>query len=62
MATALLVEYKHLKFAVDSGFDGVYTYFAADDFSFGLTFSNWPGASSLDLQQNLHPKFWSSLQ
>ena len=28
-----------MQFAVDGGFDGVYTYFAADGFSFGSTFT-----------------------
>ena len=53
MAVALLVEYKHLQFAVDGGFDGVYTYFAADDFSFGLTFSNWGIISRFTREHNL---------
>ena len=41
IAIALLVERTHMQFAVDGGFDGVYTYFAADGFSFGSTFTNW---------------------
>lgn len=41
VAVALLVERQHMQFAVDGGFDGVYTYFAANGFSFGSTFSNW---------------------
>ena len=41
VAIALLVEHGHMQFAVDGGFDGVYTYFAANGFSFGSTFSNW---------------------
>ena len=41
VSIALLVERAHMQFAVDGGFDGVYTYFAADSFSFGSTFSNW---------------------
>lgn len=41
VAIALLVEHAHMQSAVDGGFDGVYTYFAADTFSFGSTFSNW---------------------
>ena len=41
VSIALLVERAHMQFAVDAGFDGVYTYFAADRFSFGSTFKNW---------------------
>ena len=45
MSIALLVDRAHMQFAVDgrSRFDGVYTYFVANSFSFsfGSTFSNW---------------------
>lgn len=53
VAIALLVEYKHLQFAVDGGFDGVYTYFAADDFSFGSTLTNWGIISKFTREHNL---------
>ena len=45
LAVALLVDHKHMQFAVDGGFDGVYTYFAAEGFSFGSTFRNWAAIS-----------------
>ena len=41
MAIALLVESSHMNFAVEGGFDGFYTYFAAERFSFGSTYTNW---------------------
>lgn len=41
VAIALLVDKSHMDFAVDGGFDGIYTYFAADKFSFGSTQANW---------------------
>ena len=45
LAVALLVDHKHMQFAVDGGFDGVYTHFAAEGFSFGSTFRNWAAIS-----------------
>ena len=40
VSIALLVDRAHMQFAVDGGFDGVYTYFAANGFSFSSTFSS----------------------
>uniref|UniRef100_A0AC35TGN6 Glycoprotein endo-alpha-1,2-mannosidase n=1 Tax=Rhabditophanes sp. KR3021 TaxID=114890 RepID=A0AC35TGN6_9BILA len=42
----LLVENGHKDEIVRSGFDGFYTYFAADKFSYGSTISNWGDLSS----------------
>ena len=42
LAVAMLVDHKHMQFVVDGGFDGVYTYFAAEGFS---TFRNWAAIS-----------------
>jgi len=36
-----------------SGFDGLYTYFAADGFSHGSTMMNWPTLSTLCAKENL---------
>ena len=38
VAIALLVDHGHMQFVVDGGFNGVYTYFAANGFSFSSTF------------------------
>lgn len=38
---ALLVEQSHLKSIVDGGFDGFYTYFASNGFSYGSTIRHW---------------------
>ena len=53
IAIALLVERSHMQFAVDGGFDGVYTYFAADGFSFGSTFTNWGTISNFAAKTDL---------
>ena len=53
LAIALLVDHKHMQFAVDGGFDGVYTYFAAEGFSFGSTFRNWASISKFTHQHSL---------
>lgn len=37
----LLVEKKHAVSLMNSGFDGLYTYFGSDTFSFGSMHSNW---------------------
>ncbi|XP_052243732.1 glycoprotein endo-alpha-1,2-mannosidase-like isoform X1 [Dreissena polymorpha] len=37
----LLVENKHLNHVIASGFDGVYTYFATNGFTYGSTWTNW---------------------
>lgn len=41
------------EFAVVSGFDGVYTYYATDGFHFGCTTSNWPDMSTYAKENNL---------
>lgn len=38
---ALLVEEKHKRDVLTAGFDGVYTYFATNGFSYGSTHRNW---------------------
>ena len=38
---SLLVEQSHQKTIIDGGFDGFYTYFAANGFSYGSTISHW---------------------
>ena len=53
LAIALLVDHKHMQFAVDGGFDGVYTYFAAEGFSFGSTFRNWASIFKFTHQHSL---------
>lgn len=37
----LMVEASHMRFILDGGFDGFYTYFASDGFTFGSRTSNW---------------------
>jgi len=41
------------EFAVKSGFDGFYTYFASDGFAYGSTTSNWPEMSAFAREHNL---------
>ena len=53
VAIALLVEHAHMRSAVDGGFDGVYTYFAAEGFSFGSTYTNWGTVSEFAAEKNL---------
>ena len=53
VAIALLVEHSHMKFAVEGGFDGVYTYFASDGFSFGATYTNWATVSDFAAAKGL---------
>lgn len=43
----LMVEAKHAEYARVGGFDGFYTYFAADGFTYGSTIRNWPKLASL---------------
>ncbi|KAL7862476.1 hypothetical protein SRHO_G00139170 [Serrasalmus rhombeus] len=38
---ALLVEEKHKREILDAGFDGIYTYFATNGFSYGSSHHNW---------------------
>ena len=53
LAIALLVEHSHMKSAVEGGFDGVYTYFAAEGFSFGSTHTNWATVSDFAAANDL---------
>ncbi len=41
IAISLLVERKHTQFITKGGFDGFYTYFASDGFSYGSSTKNW---------------------
>jgi len=42
VAIGLWVRQNEASFFVDGGFDGFYTYFAADGFTWGSTAANWP--------------------
>ncbi|XP_064189384.1 glycoprotein endo-alpha-1,2-mannosidase [Anguilla rostrata] len=50
---ALLVEEKHKKEILAGGFDGVYTYFATNGFSYGSSHSNWRTIKSFCDSNNL---------
>ncbi|KAJ8288647.1 hypothetical protein COCON_G00013060 [Conger conger] len=50
---ALLVEDKHKKDILAAGFDGVYTYFATNGFSYGSSHSNWRTIKSFCDSNNL---------
>eukprot|EP00794_Sanderia_malayensis_P000135 gene135-747_t len=39
---ALAVEFAHTRYVTVGGFDGLYTYFATNGFTFGSTWKNWP--------------------
>jgi len=41
------------EFAVRSGFDGFYTYFASDGFAYGSTTANWPDMAAFARENNL---------
>ena len=41
VAIALLVQQSHKKFVLEGGFDGFYTYFASNGFTFGSSMNNW---------------------
>lgn len=49
----LLVERKHQQAILDGGFDGFYTYFAANDFSYGSSTSNWRGLAEFARKNSL---------
>lgn len=53
IAIGLLVERSHMHSLLEGGFDGFYTYFAANDFSFGSTFKNWGVLAKFAHQNNL---------
>ena len=49
----LLVDESHKKAIVDGGFDGFYTYFASNGFSYGSSTSNWQSLSKLAQEHKL---------
>lgn len=49
----LLVEERHKIDLIGAGFDGFYTYFAADKFSFGSTFYNWKSLAEYAQRKNV---------
>jgi len=49
----LVVEENHLNQLVRGGFDGIYTYFAVDGFSYGSTIQNWAHISQFAKQHEL---------
>ena len=53
VAIALLVEQKHAQSIVEGGFDGFYTYFAANRFSYGSTLQNWENLANFAKQKDL---------
>ena len=46
----LMVEMSHRLYVENGGFDGFYTYFAVDQFTYGSTWRSWPQLSSLARQ------------
>lgn len=50
---ALLVEEKHKRDILTAGFDGVYTYFATNGFSYGSTQRNWDSMKAFCEDNNL---------
>ena len=53
IAIALLVDSGHKQFVLRGGFDGFYTYFASDRFSYGSSPSNWAALSHFARENNL---------
>ena len=49
----LLVEERHKQAIVQAGFDGFYTYFASDRFSYGSTVKNWRGLAKFAHEKGL---------
>ena len=49
----LLVEYKHRFDIKAAGFDGYYTYFAANGFSYGSSWKNWKGLANFAFKNSL---------
>lgn len=49
---ALMVEMNHRKYIDAGGFDGFYTYFATDKFTYGSTWRFWPQLKSIAKQTN----------
>jgi glycoprotein endo-alpha-1,2-mannosidase len=52
-AIGLLVKEKEKASLLQGGFDGIYTYFATEGFTFGSTPENWPGISFWAAKHNL---------
>jgi len=50
---ALLVEYKHRFDIKKAGFDGFYTYFASNGFSYGSSWKNWKGLANYAFKNSL---------
>ncbi|XP_006004938.1 glycoprotein endo-alpha-1,2-mannosidase [Latimeria chalumnae] len=50
---ALLVEEKHMNDILKAGFDGMYTYFATNGFSFGSSHHKWPALKAFCDSNNL---------
>lgn len=50
---ALLVEEKHKNDILQSGFDGIYTYFATNGFTYGSSHQNWANLKSFCDENNL---------
>jgi len=49
----LVVEYKHRADIKTAGFDGFYTYFAANGFSYGSSWKNWKSLASFAFKNSL---------
>lgn len=49
----LLVDERHKQAIVQGGFDGFYTYFASDRFSYGSTVKNWAALEAFSRQRGL---------
>ena len=49
----LVVEYKHRADIKSAGFDGFYTYFAANGFSYGSSWKNWKSLASFAYKNSL---------
>ena len=49
----LLVEYKHRADIKTAGFDGFYTYFASDGFTYGSSWKNWRSLTSFARKSSL---------
>ena len=53
VAIALLVDNHHKQFVLNGGFDGLYTYFASDGFSYGSQPRHWPALAAFGRQHGL---------
>lgn len=52
-AIGLWVKMDEMAFMLDGGFDGFYTYFATDGFTYGSTVNNWPELARLARRHHL---------